>query len=128
MTTFLNQTLNQYVTVDLRKILSFVTVDVVFQVTTQKEYVVQLDHTFTAILTSRHLLTGVVARIVKTLTGLGASEDPMHALRVASCFTAVTAIIETSIARKLASSLGTESLEVIWRKGLEICIAVSRTT
>jgi hypothetical protein len=97
-------------------------------VTTRKEYVVQLDHTVTAILTVSDLLTRVVARTVKTLTGLGASEDPMHALRVASCLTAVTAIIETSMARKLASSFGTESLEVIWRKCLEICIVVSRTT
>jgi hypothetical protein len=71
MTTFLNQMLNQYVTVNLRKILSLVTVDLVFQVTTRKEYVVQLDRTVTAILTARHLLTGVVARTVKTLTGLG---------------------------------------------------------
>jgi len=128
MTTFLNQTLNQYVTVDLRKILSLVTVDLVFQVTTRKKYVLKLDHTVTAILTARHLLTGVVVRTVKTFTGLGASEDPIHALRVTSRFTAVTPIIKTSIARKLASSLGTESLEVVWRKGLEICIAMSRTT
>lgn len=125
MTTFLNQTLNQHVTVDLRKILSLVTVGLVFQVITRKEYVVRLDHTVTAIPTASHLLTRVAARTVKTLTGLGASEDPMHAFRVASCFTAVTAIIKTSIARKLTSSLGTQSLEVIWRKGLKICIAVS---
>jgi len=78
--------------------LGLVTRKFVFKVTTWEECVVQLDHAVTAILATSHPLTRVVAMTVEMLTGLGAGENPMHALKMASSFTAVTTVIKIPIA------------------------------
>lgn len=121
-----NLPVNENLAYDFSEILQLETLNAIFRMAARKRYVVPPNHARTAVFAAGFLLATMIARLVEALARLWACEDLVHALRVASSLTSVTAVWEASITSKLASALRAEFGKVIGLGGFHLYIHVSR--